>query len=87
MIKTGRTVNVLLGIGDSERFPLLGGSFGEAGDIVTLLGSHGQRRIAKKKPGNRSAYSSGTKGVYDPNYSSGWNPNYRRPPSVRNVER
>jgi hypothetical protein len=34
MIKTGQVVNLVLGVGDSSKFNLLGGSFGEAGDVV-----------------------------------------------------
>lgn len=37
MIKTGQTVNIQLGHGDSGKFDLLGGSFGEAGDILFNL--------------------------------------------------
>lgn len=35
MIKTGMVVNLVLGVGDSSKFNLLGGSFGQAGDVVT----------------------------------------------------
>lgn len=49
--KTGNWTNVLLGSGDPTLFNLLGGSFGNAGDVVMLQGGFGARvlRSAKDK--------------------------------------
>lgn len=62
MITTGRTVNIMLGHGDSERWNLLGGSNGDAGD-VGMFGSGGGRIIpsAAADVRLRAAYASGTK--------------------------
>lgn len=59
MIKTGQTTNVLLGVGDSSKFNLLGGSFGEAGDVVFGPYSGGGRFLPEKKKQPTSGYGSG----------------------------
>lgn len=57
MIKTGQTVNIRLGHGDSGKFDLLGGSFGEAGDVLFNMFGFG-RRTFLKPPGAMKFYRS-----------------------------
>lgn len=51
-------MNDLLGHGDSGKFNLLGGSFGDAGDVVMLTAGYGRRSVARAKKEGRRAYSS-----------------------------
>lgn len=52
--------NIKLGIGDPTKFNLLGGSFGEAGDVVTGNGGYGARFFPSAKTRIlQAAYSSG----------------------------
>lgn len=62
MITTGRPINVLLGQGDSTRFTLLGGSNGEAGDVVLFGQGRGRFFPNAKDTILRAAYSSGSGG-------------------------
>lgn len=47
-IRTGQLQNIVLGSGDSSKYDLLGGSFGDGGDYVMgrMLGA--KRKAAKK---------------------------------------
>lgn len=62
MIKTGRTVNALLGSGDEAKFNLLGGSFGQSGDVVSLYGGSGARFFPEAKDTILSARATGAAG-------------------------
>lgn len=70
MITTGRTVNFKLGDGDTERFDLLGGSFGTGGEIVRFGGGFGARFFPNGKDVLRAAafggYGSGAAGGWAP---------------------
>lgn len=62
MIPTGRTVNFKLGDGDTERFDLLGGSFGTGGEIVRFGGGYGVRFFPNAKDTILRAAASGGAG-------------------------
>lgn len=49
--------NRLLGHGDSARFNLLGGSFGDAGDVVLLNAGYGRHAAAIRKRESGKPYA------------------------------
>lgn len=65
-MKLGGATNVVLGVGDPERFSLLGGSFGQAGDFVTGQGGGQGARFFKsgKAAILKAAYGAAQGGKY-----------------------
>lgn len=85
MIKTGNAGNVVLGIGDPSKFNLLGGSFGEAGDVVSGRFAGGPRLYLTQRdkmlPGG--SMGTGSRGTPTPGgqpggYDRDWRDRYRR---------
>jgi hypothetical protein len=83
MIKTGQVVNIVLGVGDSSKFNLLGGSFGEAGDVVTGTPGGGSRFLRTDRDrilrgGAGAPAATGRSGTPSSPYERDWRDRYRR---------
>lgn len=67
-VRTGRVVNIVLGSGDSSKFDLLGGTFGEGGDYSAGR-DPGSRRFLKNESAAAilRAAGGGPVGLADPN--------------------
>lgn len=84
MIKVGNVGNIVLGVGDPEKYSLLGASFGVPGDI--LAGPNGGRRFiltAKDKMLRAQNGTGGTGGTGERRppgtpYDRDWRDRYRR---------